>query len=372
MGQTLGEPITTKETASCANSYYKVGSSAMQGWRVNMEDAHTHLLALPDDAKAAFFAVYDGHGGSRVSQYAGLHLHKRIVNNSFYAEGKIREALEKGFLDLDEQMLADGDTKEDMSGTTAIVVLIKDDIVYCSNVGDSRAIASIVGKEHPLSYDHKPGNDDEAKRIVEAGGWVEFNRVNGNLALSRALGDFAFKRNENKSAKEQIVTAFPDVTTCDVNKDLEFIVLACDGIWDVMSNQEVIDFCRTRLVNGMEPEKVCEELLDRCLAPDCELSGLGCDNMTVILVCMLQNDSPDEYLQRLARPAPVEVQENNSEQVELKTDTATATPETPELFSTPSQSPTIAHEISDDEKPPSEFKVLVDDSKSKKEESKDE
>jgi hypothetical protein len=91
--------------------------------------------------------------------------------------------------------------------------------------------------------------------------------------------------------------------------------------------------------------KVCEELLDRCLAPDCELSGLGCDNMTVILVCMLQNDSPDEYLQRLARPAPVEVQENNSEPVELKTDTATATPETPELFSTPSQSPTIVHEI---------------------------
>jgi protein phosphatase 2C family protein 2/3 len=86
MGQTLGEPIKTKETASCGNSTYKVGSSCMQGWRVQMEDAHTHLLALPDDNKAAFFAVYDGHGGAKVSEYAGIHLHKRIVNNQFYSK----------------------------------------------------------------------------------------------------------------------------------------------------------------------------------------------------------------------------------------------------------------------------------------------
>lgn len=51
-----------------------------------MEDAHTHLLALPDDKQAAFFAVYDGHGGAKVSEYAGIHLHKRIVNNQFYSK----------------------------------------------------------------------------------------------------------------------------------------------------------------------------------------------------------------------------------------------------------------------------------------------
>lgn len=74
------------------------------------------------------------------------------------------------------------------------------------NVGDSRAVACVAGVAVPLSYDHKPANEGEAKRIVAAGGWVEFNRVNGNLALSRALGDFAFKKNEQKSAEEQIVT----------------------------------------------------------------------------------------------------------------------------------------------------------------------
>lgn len=63
MGQTLSEPVTTKETVACQNNFYKVGSSCMQGWRINMEDAHTHILSLPDDPGTAFFAVYDGHGG---------------------------------------------------------------------------------------------------------------------------------------------------------------------------------------------------------------------------------------------------------------------------------------------------------------------
>ena len=63
MGQTLSEPVTVKESASCQNYQMKVGSSSMQGWRINMEDSHTHILSLPDDQGTAFFGVYDGHGG---------------------------------------------------------------------------------------------------------------------------------------------------------------------------------------------------------------------------------------------------------------------------------------------------------------------
>ena len=163
------------------------------------------------------------------------------------------------------------------------------------NVGDSRAIISVNGIAEPLSYDHKPANESEAKRIIAAGGWVEFNRVNGNLALSRALGDFVFKRNDSLPAEEQIVTALPDVIARDMTGDVEFMVLACDGIWDVMSNQEVIDYCRDRLAVGMEPEMVCEELLTRCLAPDSQMGGLGCDNMTVVLVCLLQDASWQQF-----------------------------------------------------------------------------
>lgn len=77
MGQTLSEPVTAKHTESCRNQYLKVGSSSMQGWRINMEDSHTHILSLPDDANAAFFGVYDGHGGNYLKTYC-------IVENSYH------------------------------------------------------------------------------------------------------------------------------------------------------------------------------------------------------------------------------------------------------------------------------------------------
>lgn len=84
--------------------------------------------------------------------------------------------------------------------------MIKGDTLFCANVGDSRAVASINGDVQPLSEDHKPHLFGEYTRITNAGGWVDCNRVNGNLALSRALGDFIFKRNNKVGPEEQIVT----------------------------------------------------------------------------------------------------------------------------------------------------------------------
>lgn len=112
----------------------------------------------------------------------------------------------QGFLECDTAMYNDEAIKEQMAGTTAITVLIKDNKLYCANAGDSRAIACRNGALVTLSDDHKPNNPDEMDRIYRAGGWVEFNRVNGNLALSRALGDFLFKRNQTIPAEQQIVT----------------------------------------------------------------------------------------------------------------------------------------------------------------------
>lgn len=103
-------------------------------------------------------------------------------------------------------MYNDEAIKEQMAGSTAITVLIKDNKLYCANAGDSRAIACRNGALVTLSDDHKPNNPEEMDRIYKAGGWVEFNRVNGNLALSRALGDFLFKRNQTIPAEQQIVT----------------------------------------------------------------------------------------------------------------------------------------------------------------------
>uniref|UniRef100_T1H1I2 protein-serine/threonine phosphatase n=1 Tax=Megaselia scalaris TaxID=36166 RepID=T1H1I2_MEGSC len=172
-------------------------------------------------------------------------------------------------------MLYDEAYGEQMAGSTAVTVIIKNNKLYCANAGDSRAIACINGEVEVLSLDHKPNNDIESKRISEAGGWVEFNRVNGNLALSRALGDFIFKKNSKKKAEEQIVTAYPDVEVREITDDWDFLVLACDGIWDVLSNEEVIQFCRKRIGMGMMPEEICEEIMTHCLAPDCQMGGIG-------------------------------------------------------------------------------------------------
>ncbi|CAG2061849.1 unnamed protein product, partial [Timema podura] len=140
---------------------------------------------------------------AKVAQYAGKHLHKYIIKTQAYKEGRIGDALQQGFLDADQAMLHDESLKDELAGTTAVVIIIKDNVLYCGNVGDSRAVASVNGSVNVLSLDHKPSNEIEIKRIQAAGGWVEYNRVNGNLALSRALGDFVFKKNEKKKAEEQ-------------------------------------------------------------------------------------------------------------------------------------------------------------------------
>lgn len=123
-----------------------------------------------------------------------------------YVSGQLEEALKQGFLELDAAMQREESLREEVAGSTAVAVMVKDEVLYCANVGDSRAVASVKGKAEPLSVDHKPNNEGEMRRIIAGGGHVEFNRVNGNLALSRALGDFGFKANANLPPQEQIVT----------------------------------------------------------------------------------------------------------------------------------------------------------------------
>lgn len=300
MGQTLSEPVTAKETAICQDDYYKVGSSCMQGWRTSMEDSHTHILSLPDDPETTWFSVFDGHGGSIVAKYASKHLHKFVIQRPEFPEN-IPEALRQGFLDIDSAMLNDEQVKEQMAGTTAICCLIRDNKLYCANAGDSRAIACRKGALVTLSSDHKPNNPEEMDRIYNAGGWVEFNRVNGNLALSRALGDFLFKRNQLISPEQQIVTALPEVTVHDMNEDWDFLVLACDGIWDVLTNQAVINFVTEMIGEGKYPESICEELLTYCLAPVCQMGGLGGDNMSIIIICFLHGKPWQDLVDKCKR-----------------------------------------------------------------------
>lgn len=170
--------------------------------------------------------------------------------------------------------------KLDRSGSTAVAVLLTPTHIICANAGDSRAILVKSGKAFPLSFDHKPTNQIENSRICRAGGEVRMRRVDGDLAVSRGLGDFRFKDNSRLKAVQQKVSSKPDliVKPRDANAD-EFIVLACDGVWDVMQSTDCAMAVQAILNEGeTDIGLVCEELLDMCLDMESR------DNMTACMV----------------------------------------------------------------------------------------
>lgn len=177
------------------------------------------------------------------------------------------------------------------AGCTAVVALKKGNELFVANAGDSRGVLSRAGKAIPLSEDHKPASDTERSRIIAAGGFLSeiggVCRVNGNLNLSRAIGDLRYKCNNELPAKDQIITAEPDIRRFTLTSEDKFFVLACDGVWDVMSCQDVVDFVTARLEQGMNPTQIATSMLDACLANDPkEARGIGCDNMTAIVILL--------------------------------------------------------------------------------------
>lgn len=192
------------------------------------------------------------------------------------------------------------------SGCTAVVAVLQDGgTLYVANAGDSRCILSRKGVAVDMSVDHKPEDEEESKRIKEAGGEVTSEgRVNGGLNLSRALGDHAYKQGDC-GARKQMISALPDVRRIQLQKDEdEFMLLACDGIWNSMTSQDVVDFVRERIykaeskdeaqpadvkekrkwTEGIKLSNICGEMFEHCLAPNTSGDGTGCDNMTAILV----------------------------------------------------------------------------------------
>ncbi|KAK4590089.1 hypothetical protein RGQ29_020594 [Quercus rubra] len=340
MGIYLSAPKTEKVSEDGENDRLRYGLSSMQGWRATMEDAHA---AYPDlDRSTSFFGVYDGHGGKVVAKFCAKYLHQQVLKHEAYLAGDLGTSVQNSFLRMDEMMRGQrgwrelailGDKMDKFSGmiegliwspkgsevndhiddwpseegphsdyhgpnsgSTACVAIIQNNQVVVANAGDSRCVMCKKGQAYNLSEDHKPDLELEKERILKAGGFIQFGRVNGSLNLARAIGDVEFKQNKSLPADRQIVTANPDIKTvcgiwtsavfvrigvelCD---DDEFLVLACDGIWDCMTSQQLVDYVREQLKTESKLSAVCERVFDRCLAPSA--GGEGCDNMTMILV----------------------------------------------------------------------------------------
>ena len=365
--------------------YVAFGCAAMQGWRTGMEDAHALIPKLKnekDDAlPKSFFAVYDGHGGYEVARYVARHLHKILEDSEKFRNGDIAGALVDAYIATDELMLTDEGLKELkeihnefsvgsespfgglsevsplMIGCTAVscVFDFEKHVITCANSGDSRCVVCQAGNAVRLSEDHKPQLESEERRITKAGGRISNGRVNGNLNLTRSLGDHEYKQDKKLKPEEQIITCVPDTKEFEIQDDTDFVILACDGIWDVMRDQEAVNFVLMRLLPRSclteEEKALCttsnidrdarfadredpttdpaqwpgdvatslddllcraaSQLLDKCVAPTTG-AIIGCDNMSAMVVLNRQGKFGkrviDALNERLAK-APAAEQE---------------------------------------------------------------
>ncbi|KHN35879.1 Hypothetical protein glysoja_013304 [Glycine soja] len=256
------------------------GCSSVCGRREEMEDAiavKPHLFQVTsrmvrDDhvsentkySPTHFFGVYDGHGGIQVANYCREHLHSVLVDEIEAAESSFdgkngrdgnwedqwKKAFSNCFHKVDDEVGGVGEGSgasveplaSETVGSTAVVAILTQTHIIVANCGDSRAVLCRGKQALPLSDDHKPNRDDEWERIEAAGGRViQWNgyRVLGVLAVSRSIGDRYLK---------PWVIPEPEVKCVQRDKSDECLILASDGLWDVMTNEEACEIARKRIL----------------------------------------------------------------------------------------------------------------------------
>lgn len=244
------------------------------GLRMSQEDEH----AIYRFEEISFFSaeVYDGHGGYEAALIASEMLTPSFI--SFLKENESSDPvllIEKAYLYVDGYLLE----RKVQSGTTVAAFYVIGDRFYASNVGDTRVVIGTGGGFSLLTKDHKPYLDDERRRIESLGGRVityDIPRVQGILAISRALGDPYLK---------PFVAPYPNVVEGYLGKENDYVVVACDGVWDVLEPMDVISLVRREKEPELAARRIGEEAL----------SNGSTDNITVIVVDLR------EYSGRLER-----------------------------------------------------------------------
>ncbi|XP_027163190.1 probable protein phosphatase 2C 76 [Coffea eugenioides] len=257
------------------------GYSSFRGKRASMEDFYDIKTSKIDGQTVCLFGIFDGHGGSRAAEFLREHLFENLMKHpEFIANTKL--AISETYQQTDVDFLeSEKDTFRDDGSTASTAVLVGNHL-YVANVGDSRTIISKAGRAIPLSEDHKPNRSDERKRIENAGGvvmWAGTWRVGGVLAMSRAFGNRMLK---------QFVVAEPEIQDLEVDEELELLVLASDGIWDVVPNEDAVSLARAE----EEPEAAARKLTETAFTRG------SADNITCIVVKFHHKKAESEESQR--------------------------------------------------------------------------
>jgi len=233
--------------------------------RRTMEDTHTWKDSFTGKPNWGYFGVYDGHGGKQVAEFVQDNLHVIFEEKLSSIEDK-EEAFRAAFKETDEKI---GEAEIKFSGTTVISALLYEEEgvkkICTANAGDARAVLARNGKGVRLSFDHKANDPDEIARIKEAGGFVVMNRVNGILAVARALGDLTMK---------DFVSGEPYTKIIDVTDEDTHLILACDGIWDVIEDDKSVEI----VTQAENATKAATELLKAALRAG------STDNISVMVI----------------------------------------------------------------------------------------
>ncbi|ABN65786.2 predicted protein [Scheffersomyces stipitis CBS 6054] len=300
---------------------FKVGVAENKNttFRNRMEDVHTYIANFAERVDWGYFAIFDGHAGKGTARWCGNNLHTLLENeidshddNAAPLSGRfdLKDNLCNAFVKADELIEKEG---AGSSGSTAAVAVLRWEtpsaesksesksatstsenstsntlnppisfdfvpafnhrrMLYTSNVGDSRIVLCRGGKPYRLSYDHKAIDVNEVNRIRSSGGLVMKNRVNGVLAVTRSLGD---------SYMKDIVIGRPFTTATEITPEDEFLIIACDGVWDVISDQKACRFVQNLFDSDRDnadpqaaAKKLCQLAIDNSTT----------DNVTVMIV----------------------------------------------------------------------------------------
>uniref|UniRef100_M4B5V9 PPM-type phosphatase domain-containing protein n=1 Tax=Hyaloperonospora arabidopsidis (strain Emoy2) TaxID=559515 RepID=M4B5V9_HYAAE len=233
--------------------HYRYGVSQMQGRRPYMEDRHTAVADLNGDPTQSFYGIFDGHGGDGAANYCVQAMCQNVIREPSITK-EPAEALKSGFLRTDQEI---ANSKNSEDGTTAVVVFTQGNEMFVAHAGDSRAVlVHRSGDVSVLTSDHKPNRPDERRRIQELGGSVVFWgvwRVEGILAVSRAIGDRMLK---------PLVVAEPEVKELTRTEEDQYLVLASDGVWDTVSNDEVAQL----VLKYEDPQTAAQHLMEEAYA----------------------------------------------------------------------------------------------------------
>lgn len=266
--QSDGSPVSGGGLSQ--NSKFSYGYASSPGKRSSMEDFYEARIDGVDGEIVGLFGVFDGHGGARAAQYVKQNLFSNLIKHpKFLSDTK--SAIVDAYSQTDSEFLKSENNHGHDAGSTASTAILVGNRLLVANVGDSRAVICRAGNAIAVSRDHKPDQTDERQRIEEAGGfvmWAGTWRVGGVLAVSRAFGDKLLK---------QYVVADPEIQEEVVDGSLEFLILASDGLWDVVTNEEAVSMIKPI----DDPEEAAKRLMQEAYQRG------SADNITCVVVRFL-------------------------------------------------------------------------------------